>query len=350
MNRKLLAKLLQKNIEELFMMTESFSESTNFSPAIITLARRKTEDIQTIIDELALSQEAKTMHTAPVSSETLVTIPHKTQQETLDSSNFENKISAPILLLETSDNQKIDKSETEKDTVAVEENEEQNSLEENIRMEFLEIEKIEDVEEEVEEEADKEVEVNENEEYKEEEEVKESIFQNIVVENIVVEEKTAFEENQTLVIDLVKKEDNPTPQIDEKLIDMLVRNALENSDVVEKSTENGIPNTTRKTIADKVASGTHSRNEMLSHADNSLSASLANKKISDIKQAISIGDRFRFQRELFKSNGEDMNKTLTYINQLATFEEVLAFVNSKYAWDEKNPAVIDFYQLVKRKF
>lgn len=106
-----------------------------------------------------------------------------------------------------------------------------------------------------------------------------------------------------------------------------------------------------QTIADKIAgNSTSTRNENLSGKDNSLSASLANKKIADIKQAISIGDRFRFQRELFRSNGEDMNKTLNYLNLLATEEEAMSFLKSKYGWDETNPTVEDFYQLVKRKF
>jgi hypothetical protein len=89
---------------------------------------------------------------------------------------------------------------------------------------------------------------------------------------------------------------------------------------------------------------------MLSKSDNSLSATIANKKISDIKQAISIGDRFRFQRELFKGNGEEMNKTLNYINQLATLDEVLLFFKLKYGWEETNEVVEDFYQIVCWKF
>lgn len=92
------------------------------------------------------------------------------------------------------------------------------------------------------------------------------------------------------------------------------------------------------------------RNESLSKVDNTLGASLGNKKIEDIKQAISIGDRFRFQRELFRGNGEEMNKSLTYINQLATTEEAISFLNSKYGWTEDNETAIDFLQLVRRKF
>ena len=77
---------------------------------------------------------------------------------------------------------------------------------------------------------------------------------------------------------------------------------------------------------------------------------LGNKKISDIKQGINIGDRFRFQRELFRGNGEDMNKTLTYLNQLATANEALSFLRSKYGWATDNETAEDFYQIVKRRF
>ena len=95
----------------------------------------------------------------------------------------------------------------------------------------------------------------------------------------------------------------------------------------------------------------HSRNEFLAKGvDNSLSSVLANKKITDIKQAMSIGDRFRFQRELFNANGEDMNKTIAYINQLATYQEVESFLKSKYKWAEENETAEDFFQLVRRKF
>lgn len=108
---------------------------------------------------------------------------------------------------------------------------------------------------------------------------------------------------------------------------------------------------TKKTIlAEKMSSHTPSRNDSLSKADNSISSTLANKKIEDIKQAISIGERFRFQRELFRGNGEDMNKTLTYINQLATLGEVQSFLQSKYGWESSNETAEDFYQIVRRRF
>jgi len=103
-------------------------------------------------------------------------------------------------------------------------------------------------------------------------------------------------------------------------------------------------------VNDKITSITQTRNELLSKIENTLSSSIANKKIDDIKQAINIGNRFRFQRELFRGNGEDMNKTLNYINQLATLDEVQSFLQSKYGWDPENETVEVFYQIVRRRF
>ncbi|MBV5342585.1 hypothetical protein JZU68_02875, partial [bacterium] len=56
MNRKLLVTLLRKNIEALGMITEGFMEMNEYPQAIIQLAKRKTEDIVTIIDELAANK------------------------------------------------------------------------------------------------------------------------------------------------------------------------------------------------------------------------------------------------------------------------------------------------------
>lgn len=142
----------------------------------------------------------------------------------------------------------------------------------------------------------------------------------------------------------------------EKVIETENERSIEITNTVENSAlndENPTPKNEeikKSTRTEKLTNPQTSRNELLSKSDNSLATVLANKKISDIRQAINIGDRFRFQRELFRGNGEDMNKTLNYINQLATIEEVITFLKSKYNWDEENESAQDFLQIAKRKF
>lgn len=120
--------------------------------------------------------------------------------------------------------------------------------------------------------------------------------------------------------------------------------------VVSETIEHLVEIDNKAPLAEKSVNLIPSRNESLLKEQNSIGSLLANKKISDIKQAINIGDRFRFQRELFKGNGEDMNKTLHYINQLATLEEVQSFLQSKYNWNVESESVEDFYQIVRRRF
>ena len=59
MNRKLIVTLLHKNIEELSMITESLMEMEEYPAAIVHIAKRKTEDIQLLIEQLAGVSEDK---------------------------------------------------------------------------------------------------------------------------------------------------------------------------------------------------------------------------------------------------------------------------------------------------
>jgi len=118
----------------------------------------------------------------------------------------------------------------------------------------------------------------------------------------------------------------------------------------EQNIQTTFDETRKRVLGDKTSSTSQSRNELLSKTDHSISSTLAHKKITDIRQAINIGDRFRFQRELFHGNGEDMNKTLAYLNQLATEEEALSFIETKYSWTPENETAEDFRQIVRRRF
>ena len=272
MNRKLLVTLLQKNIEELNMITEGFIEMNEYPSVIINLAKRKTEDIQTILDQLAeIKNDPKTTDTA-----NSVTVNQPAELNVVEEKTFEVEFKQTVVI-DTTD---------EKTTFSETENSVNESEPEKISVETTEEEII------VETETDTETE--------------------ITVQKTEIVERVETADNHEL-----------------------------------KVTTN---ETSKTTIADKITHPTISRNEILSKPNNSLSATIANKKITDIKQAISIGDRFRFQRELFKGNGEEMNKTLNYINQLATLDEVLSFLKSKYGWEDSNEAAEDFYQLVRRKF
>lgn len=266
MNRKLIVTLLQKDIQELGMITDGFMEMNEYPKAIILLAQRKTEDIQSYFKQLA-----------DLKSETIV----ETEQ-------------TPIKTVVT-----------------------------EVETKSIQVEPI-------------------------------SVIQEVIetnTENDIQEEIETALEFTTELIDF-EAEITPIEETPEKTIEFIIEKPIEviEEKINEPEKEQVIEEPRKTFLNEKIAHVALSRNELLAKGDNTLGNTLAQKKISDIKQAISIGDRFRFQRELFNSNGEDMNKTLNYINQLATFDEVQSFLESKYKWTAENDAVEDFYQIVRRKF
>jgi len=299
MNRKLLVTLLQKSIQELEMITEGFMEMEHYPKAIIQLAQRKTDDIASYIEILSTvmpeSLDSSTEdEIQPIVHNDIEAISEKPAEETVIAET-PGEIIEDVASVETTETYfiKEDASPTE-------------TLEEE---EIIEEEEEEEEEEELEEETEDEEELEE-----------------ITSEVAELEEVTTTAEIAS----------NDEEIVEEKF------SSNETRTIVEE--------TRKSIIGDKNLVTSVTRNELLSRTENTISSVLGNKKISDIKQGINIGDRFRFQRELFRGNGEDMNKTLTYLNQLATANEALSFLRSKYGWATDNETAEDFYQIVKRRF
>ena len=347
MNRKLLVTLLHKNIEELAMITEGFLEMNVYPQAIIQLAKRKTEDIQLIIDQIAESTketEHKTTTKVEIIDEPIIYEPTIDLKESLVLNELEEEI-------------KLEEIKVEEPIL------EEIKLEIPLQTEVLEelVESIFESEKIIPEVEISEISLDEIEDAAEQEVIKEDvIIEEVIIEEVKIEEVKIEE---VKIEEVIPKEVIPEEIFEQKVIEQeaieeeVIEEEVIEQEVIEQTTETVVAEIKihkeelkKVTIADRMANQSTSRNEKLSHIDNSLSASIANKKITDIKQAISIGDRFRFQRELFKSNGEDMNKTLTYLNQLATLDEAMSFLKSKYGWENGAEAVEDFYQIVKRKY
>ena len=77
--------------------------------------------------------------------------------------------------------------------------------------------------------------------------------------------------------------------------------------------------------------------------------SLFGAAVTDIRQAVSIGDRFLFQRELFGGNAEKLQQTLTELNSLHSFDEAVAFIE-RFGWDKQSPTHELFLNVLRRRF
>lgn len=317
MNRELLVTLIRKNIDELIMLTEGFMEMNTYPAAIINLAKNKTDDIWSYINQLGnlkpeeIQQIVEKMPVAPDMTA------NTDKAETVETVETE----MPVSNEETTEVEKVHPVESD-----VTDDEEKNAFDEE---EFSEEEEEEDDDDDI---------IFENEEIEEEEEEENEGPEHVEVHNAEV-------------ID----DQNDEIEITEDIITVEFTETIEKEETATTDTEKIITTTEtvekKITLAEKISGNGISRNDMMSRAENGgLNAAIGSKKVDDIRQAISLGDRFRFQRELFKNNGEEMNKTLSYINKLATYEEVISFLQSKYGWEEGSVAAEDFYQIIKRKF
>lgn len=78
-------------------------------------------------------------------------------------------------------------------------------------------------------------------------------------------------------------------------------------------------------------------------------ASIYGKAVDDIRQAISLGDRFLYQRELFSQNAELMQRTLTELNELSSFDEAMEYI-SRFNWDTESSTYQQFIVTLHRRF
>ena len=74
------------------------------------------------------------------------------------------------------------------------------------------------------------------------------------------------------------------------------------------------------------------------------------KLSAGLRHAISLNDSFRFSRELFNGDSEQMNRVIEQISEMSSLDTAIAFLYSKVNVDEENEAMIDFQELLKKYF
>ena len=72
--------------------------------------------------------------------------------------------------------------------------------------------------------------------------------------------------------------------------------------------------------------------------------------LDDIRKAISLGDRFLFQRELFLGDGEKMNKTIEILNGMSSLDEAMKYIDKKFSWDKESQAYDLFLNILRRRY
>ena len=121
----------------------------------------------------------------------------------------------------------------------------------------------------------------------------------------------------------------PEPQVVEKVVEKIVE--------VEKPVE------VIKEVVEEP------KEEKVEEEQASPKAAVYGKAVDDIRQAISLGDRFLYQRELFGQNAELMQRTLTELNALGSFDEAMNYI-AQFNWDQESNSYQQFIVTLHRRF
>ena len=146
----------------------------------------------------------------------------------------------------------------------------------------------------------------------------------------------------------------PEPQVVEKIVEKPVEVIKEV--IVEKPVEVKVPETPESPETPEVQEASEVpevqevQEEPIVEEAVDHKAAIYGKAVDDIRQAISLGDRFLYQRELFGQNAELMQKTLTELNELGSFDEAVAYISSHFHWDTESSTYQQFLVTLHRRF
>lgn len=117
-----------------------------------------------------------------------------------------------------------------------------------------------------------------------------------------------------------------------------------------KSEDEGEP--ASETLADVL---NHERPDSLAEhyekqlAQKRLQNTLAAQRYADFSRALSLNDRFRYQRELFNNNREALSALMSALDTMETWAEAEDYL-ATYQWDEELPVVQEFYAMIEQHF
>lgn len=304
MDKQTIITLLRKDIAELMQLTEGFDQIAQCPPVLIQLALQKTNSVQQILNELLTLP--KTVETVEKATENEATQLTKPVEETIAVQNTQ------IITEQSNTNEKATVDIPEEVQIK-----EQNLPEQN---EQLLVEKEE-----------KELKMDEN--------VLTVETQSEVVD-VEIEEPLEKEEEKEIVEDTLNESPEEVEEVEEK-----IEEQEELEDEEDNDDEEELEDEEDKVAVNEERIELIAKLEILTRND-----SIVNSKIEDISKAISLGDRFLFQRELFGNNGEIMQKTIAHLNSMNSAEEAMTYLQKKFAWDKESTTVERFIQLISRRY
>ncbi|MBC8487583.1 MAG: hypothetical protein H8D45_16255 [Bacteroidetes bacterium] len=133
------------------------------------------------------------------------------------------------------------------------------------------------------------------------------------------------------------KDEKPEPEIEQAPSSGDIIDLFSDSTVADKFSE-------KKAVVDKVSE---------EKQEESIADKMQKDKITDLKSAIGINEKFYFINELFDGNMKDYNETIEVLAGFKTLEEATNYVKEikeKYKWDEGSDAVKQLTDFIERRY
>ena len=184
------------------------------------------------------------------------------------------------------------------------------------------------------------------------EKVEEKPIINKEPEKPIVEEKPVVKtkKNSFVPIDFfdLDEEESPEPKdvVFEKKEEVKKTQSVEQGNLFSSDNNSSSP----KYIGEHLGQNKTSLNEALASQTSVQDLNARIKPVSDIRSAMSLGDRFLFVRELFNGSTDLFDETIANLNSLNSFDEAQSYMKSHFQWDIADSNVENFMNIVRRRY
>lgn len=91
-------------------------------------------------------------------------------------------------------------------------------------------------------------------------------------------------------------------------------------------------------------------NHLVEEGKSLLADTITKKIFSDLKKSLSLNDRFMLQRDLFRGNSEQMNRTLDELNQCDNLKDAVTLLDSNCSVNWESEAGSFLRELLEKRF
>lgn len=143
-------------------------------------------------------------------------------------------------------------------------------------------------------------------------------------------------------LDALQEVLDKVPIITEPIAEPVVAEPITTTDIIIK------PVAVNSIVTEPVAHTAESVQPVVSPTSSILAERI--KPSTNLRQAISLNDSFRFTRELFDGDSTRMNEVVRLLGEASSLDGAMTVFNSEVSVKEENEAVIDFVELLKKYF